>query len=54
MAGERVKLEVKPREGRGSADTRRLRAEGMEYSHLDRLIQFNGRMRASFPPQATP
>ena len=31
-----------------------LRAEGMEYSHLDRLIQFSGRMRASFPPRATP
>ena len=29
MAGERVKLEVTPREGRGSADARRLRAEGM-------------------------
>lgn len=27
-----------------------VRAEGMEYSHLDRLIQFSGRMRASFPP----
>ncbi|MET0335125.1 MAG: LPS export ABC transporter periplasmic protein LptC [Rhizobacter sp.] len=26
-------------------------AEGMEYSHLDRLIQFNGRMRASFMPK---
>lgn len=30
-------------------------AEGMEYSHLDRLIQFSGRMRASFMPKpATP
>jgi large subunit ribosomal protein L25 len=28
MAGERVKLEVKPREGRGSADARRLRDQG--------------------------
>jgi large subunit ribosomal protein L25 len=28
MAGERVKLEVKEREGRGSADSRRLRNEG--------------------------
>jgi lipopolysaccharide export system protein LptC len=27
-----------------------VQAEGMEYSHLDRLIQFSGRMRASFPP----
>jgi lipopolysaccharide export system protein LptC len=31
-----------------------LRADGMEYSHLDRLIQFSGRMHASFPPKATP
>jgi large subunit ribosomal protein L25 len=29
MAGERIKLEVKPRERRGSADARRLRAGGM-------------------------
>jgi len=29
MAGERVKLEVKEREGRGSADSRRLRSEGL-------------------------
>jgi large subunit ribosomal protein L25 len=29
MAGERIKLEVKQREGRGSADSRRLRREGM-------------------------
>src|ERR1700693_4233961 len=29
MAGERVKLEVKPREGRGSADARRLRDQGL-------------------------
>ena len=29
MAGERVKLEVKEREGRGSADSRRLRNEGL-------------------------
>src|SRR4051794_1987683 len=29
MAGERIKLEVKEREGRGSADSRRLRAAGM-------------------------
>src|SRR5262245_15172405 len=28
MAGERVKLEVKEREGRGSADSRRLRKDG--------------------------
>lgn len=27
-------------------------AEGMEYSHLDRLIQFSGRMRASFMPKS--
>jgi lipopolysaccharide export system protein LptC len=27
-------------------------AEGMEYSHLDRLIQFGGRMRASFLPKS--
>lgn len=27
-------------------------AEGMEYSHLDRLIQFSGRMRASFLPKS--
>jgi lipopolysaccharide export system protein LptC len=31
-----------------------VRADGMEYSHLDRLIQFGGRMRATFPPQARP
>jgi large subunit ribosomal protein L25 len=29
MAGERIKLEVKEREGRGSADSRRLRRQGM-------------------------
>ena len=29
MAGERIKLEVKEREGRGSADTRRLRKQGL-------------------------
>jgi len=29
MAGERVKLEVKEREGRGSADSRRLRTQGL-------------------------
>jgi large subunit ribosomal protein L25 len=29
MAGERMKLEVKPREGRGSADARRLRRQGL-------------------------
>jgi large subunit ribosomal protein L25 len=29
MAGERIKLEVKERDGRGSADSRRLRREGM-------------------------
>jgi large subunit ribosomal protein L25 len=29
MAGERMKLEVNDREGRGSADSRRLRAEGL-------------------------
>jgi large subunit ribosomal protein L25 len=29
MAGERVKLQVKEREGRGSADSRRLRKEGL-------------------------
>jgi large subunit ribosomal protein L25 len=29
MAGERVKLEVKEREGRGSADSRRLRNQGL-------------------------
>lgn len=27
-------------------------ADGMEYNHLDRLIQFTGRMRASFTPKA--
>jgi lipopolysaccharide export system protein LptC len=27
-------------------------ADGMEYSHLDRLIQFSGRMRASFLPKS--
>jgi large subunit ribosomal protein L25 len=29
MAGERMKLEVQPREGRGSADARRLRKQGL-------------------------
>ena len=29
MAGERIKLEVKPREARGSAESRRLRAGGL-------------------------
>ena len=29
MAGERIKLEVKEREGRGSADSRRLRRDGL-------------------------
>jgi large subunit ribosomal protein L25 len=29
MAGERIKLEVREREGRGSADSRRLRRQGM-------------------------
>ena len=29
-------------------------AEGMEYSHLDRLIQFSGRMRATFSPKGRP
>jgi large subunit ribosomal protein L25 len=29
MAGERVRLEVRPREGRGSADARRLRKQGL-------------------------
>jgi len=29
VAGERVKLEVKPREGRGSAESRRLRKQGL-------------------------
>src|SRR6476619_549540 len=29
MAGERIKLEVRERDGRGSADSRRLRREGM-------------------------
>lgn len=28
-----------------------VQADGMEYSHLDRLIQFSGRMRASFLPK---
>jgi lipopolysaccharide export system protein LptC len=28
-----------------------VRADGMEYSHLDRLIQFSGRMKASFDPK---
>jgi lipopolysaccharide export system protein LptC len=31
-----------------------VQADGMEYSHLDRLIQFSGRMRASFLPKARP
>lgn len=31
----------------------RVVAEGMEYSHLDRLIRFTGRMRASFMPKSS-
>ena len=31
-----------------------VRADGMEYDHLDRLIKFNGRMRASFAPKGKP
>lgn len=31
-----------------------VQADGMEYSHLNRLIQFSGRMRASFQPQVKP
>jgi lipopolysaccharide export system protein LptC len=28
-----------------------LRADSMEYSHLDRVIKFGGRMRAVFSPR---
>jgi lipopolysaccharide export system protein LptC len=48
---ERVRSHLPVTVTRGATE---LRAEGMEYSHLDRLIQFGGRMRASFPPKAQP
>jgi lipopolysaccharide export system protein LptC len=46
---ERVKSHLPVTVTRG--DTQ-VYAEGMEYSHLDRLIQFSGRMRASFLPKS--
>jgi lipopolysaccharide export system protein LptC len=48
---ERVKSHLPVTVIRG--DTR-VQADGMEYSHLDRLIQFSGRTRASFTPRNGP
>jgi len=48
---ERVRSHLPVTVTRGGTE---VRADGMEYSHLDRLIQFGGRMRASFPPKAKP
>jgi lipopolysaccharide export system protein LptC len=45
---ERVKSHLPVTVTRGET---RVQADGMEYSHLDRLIQFRGRMRASFLPK---
>jgi lipopolysaccharide export system protein LptC len=45
---ERVKSHLPVTVIRGET---RVQADGMEYSHLDRLIQFSGRMRASFMPR---
>jgi len=48
---ERVRSHLPVTVTRGGTE---VRAEGMEYSHLDRLIQFSGRMRASFLPKGKP
>ncbi len=48
---ERVRSHLPVTVTRGGTE---VHAEGMEYSHLDRLIQFSGRMRASFSPKGRP
>ncbi len=48
---ERVRSHLPVTVTRGGTE---VRAEGMEYSHLDRLIQFSGRMRATFLPKGKP
>jgi lipopolysaccharide export system protein LptC len=48
---ERVRSHLPVTVTRGGTE---VHAEGMEYSHLDRLIQFSGRMRASFSPKGKP
>jgi lipopolysaccharide export system protein LptC len=48
---ERVRSHLPVTVTRGGTE---VRADGMEYSHLDRLIQFSGRMRASFSPKGKP
>ncbi|MGY4831677.1 LPS export ABC transporter periplasmic protein LptC [Sphaerotilaceae bacterium SBD11-9] len=49
---ERVRSHLPVTVTRGGTE---VRAEGgMEYDHLARLIQFGGRMRASFPPKVQP
>jgi lipopolysaccharide export system protein LptC len=45
---ERVKSHLPVTVTRGET---RVQADAMEYSHIDRLIQFGGRMRASFLPK---
>lgn len=45
---ERVRSHLPVTVTRGATQ---VQADGMEYSHLDRLIQFSGRMRASFLPK---
>lgn len=45
---ERVRSHLPVTVTRGGTE---VHAEGMEYSHLDRLIKFSGRMRASFSPK---
>jgi lipopolysaccharide export system protein LptC len=48
---ERVRSHLPVTVTRGTTE---VHADGMEYSHLDRLIQFSGRMRASFQPKGQP
>ncbi|HEX3141478.1 MAG TPA: LPS export ABC transporter periplasmic protein LptC [Rhizobacter sp.] len=48
---ERVRSHLPVTVTRGGTE---VRADGMEYNHLDRLIRFGGRMRASFPPKTPP
>ncbi len=48
---ERVRSHLPVTVTRGATE---VRADGMEYSHLDRLIKLGGHMRASFLPKAKP
>jgi len=48
---ERVRSHLPVTVTRGATE---VRADGMEYSHLDRLIQFSGRMHASFQAKGKP